>query len=144
MAANEFRVAKPDRREIDVERLRADIELALLGRLALEARLAERARTYRRRRSSAAAPEPPSVQVANEASASSTVIEVRAPDRVGVLYRITKALADIGLDIRHATVQTLGPDVVDTFYVQHGGAKVVEPGYLAEIERALLYAVDPT
>jgi [protein-PII] uridylyltransferase len=144
MAANEFRIAKPDRREIDVDRLRADIELALLGRLALDARLAERARTYRRRRSSAAAPAPPSVQVTNDASATSTVIEVRAPDRVGVLYRITKALADIGLDIRHATVQTLGSDVVDTFYVQSGGTKVVEPGYLAEVERALLYAVDPT
>ena len=46
------------------------------------------------------------------------MIEVRAPNRIGVLHRITKALAELGLDIRHATVQTLGEDVVDTFYVQ--------------------------
>ena len=49
---------------------------------------------------------------------TSTVIEVRAPNRIGVLHRIAKALAELGLDIRHATVQTLGEDVVDTFYVQ--------------------------
>ena len=43
---------------------------------------------------------------------------MRAPNRIGVLHRITRALAEVGLDIRHATVQTLGEDVVDTFYVQ--------------------------
>ena len=43
---------------------------------------------------------------------------MRAPNSVGVLHRIAKALAELGLDIRHATVQTLGEEVVDTFYVQ--------------------------
>jgi [protein-PII] uridylyltransferase len=142
MAANEFRFTLPDRRDMNVDRLRADLEQALLGRLALDARLAERARTYRRKRATAAEPVVPKVVVANDASASATVIEVRVPDRIGVLYRITKALADIGLDIRHATVQTIGPEVVDTFYVQSAGAKVTDADYLAEIERALLHAVD--
>jgi [protein-PII] uridylyltransferase len=142
MAANEFRFTRPDRRDMNLERLRNDLEQALLGRLALDARLAERARTYRRKRATAAAPVVPSVVFANDASASSTVIEVRVPDRIGVLYRITKAIADIGLDIRHATVQTIGPEVVDTFYVQSAGTKVTNADYLAEIERALLHAVD--
>jgi [protein-PII] uridylyltransferase len=142
MAANEFRFTRPDRRDMNVDRLRSDIEQALLGRLALDARLAERARTYRRKRATAAAPVVPRVEFAIDASASSTVIEVRVPDRVGVLYRITKAIADIGLDIRHATVQTIGPEVVDTFYVQNAGAKVTDTDYLSEIERALLHAVD--
>jgi [protein-PII] uridylyltransferase len=53
---------------------------------------------------------------------------------------MTKALADLGLDIRHARVQTLGPDVVDTFYVRSDGGKVVDAFHLAELERALLYA----
>ena len=42
-------------------------------------------------------------------------------DRIGVLHRIAKALAEVGLDIRHATVQTLGEEVVDTFYVRRAG-----------------------
>ena len=59
-----------------------------------------------------------------------------------MLYRITKALADLALDIRHARVQTLGHEVVDTFYVRDAtGAKVTDAFYLGEIERALLHAV---
>ena len=72
----------------------------------------------------------------------STVIEVRAPNRMGVLHRIAKALADVGLDIRHATVQSLGEEVVDTFYVRnaHGGL-VNDEFHRREIERAVLFAV---
>jgi [protein-PII] uridylyltransferase len=89
------------------------------GGLAIEARLAERARTYRRRRATqAAAPGPPRLEFHDGASSNATVIEVRAPTKIGVLYRITKALAELGLDIRHATVQTIGMEVVDTFYVR--------------------------
>ena len=45
-----------------------------------------------------------SVIVDNRASATATVVEVRAPDRIGTLYRITQALADLDLDIRLAKV----------------------------------------
>ena len=42
---------------------------------------------------------------------------MRAPDGLGVLHRITAALAEQGLDIRTAHVSSLGADVVDAFYV---------------------------
>ena len=71
------------------------------------------------------------------------MVEVVARDRVGLLYRITKAIADLGLDIRHARVQTLGADVVDSFYVRAGEGKVTDTYHLAELERALLHASDP-
>ena len=51
------------------------------GQLAIEARLAERARTYRRRRALAAGTVRTSVRIDNEASSNATVVEVRAPDR---------------------------------------------------------------
>jgi [protein-PII] uridylyltransferase len=139
MAANEFRVAPPAQRTIAWDRITKDLERAMAGELAIEARLAERARTYRGRPATGPAA-PPSVRIDNESSSDSTVVEVRAPDRVGLLYRITKALADLGLDIRHARVQTLGPDVVDVFYVRGRDGKVRDPFHLAEIERALLHA----
>jgi UTP:GlnB (protein PII) uridylyltransferase len=48
----------------------------------------------------------------------------------------------VGLDIRHATVQTIGPSVVDSFYVRTSdGAKVTDGYHRAEIERAVLHAV---
>jgi [protein-PII] uridylyltransferase len=143
MAANEFRVAPPRDGVIDWTRVAGDLDRAIAGQLAIEARLAERARTYRRRRALAAGAVGTSVRIDNEASSNATVVEVRAPDRVGLLYRITKAIADLGLDIRHARVQTMGPEVVDSFYVRSAEGKVSDEYHLAELERALLHAGDP-
>jgi [protein-PII] uridylyltransferase len=142
MAASQFRVMPP-RGGVDWDAVVEDLKHALDGQLAIEARLAERARTYRRRRPvQAQPPGPPSVTFHDDESHTATVIEVRAPNRVGVLHRIARALAEVGLDIRHATVQTLGEDVVDTFYVQgRNGRLVDDPFHRSEIERAVLHAV---
>jgi [protein-PII] uridylyltransferase len=142
MAASQFRVVVP-RGGVDWEPVVEDLRHALDGQLAIEARLAERARTYRRRRPQQAQPAgPPSVSFHDDESHSATVIEVRAPNHVGVLHRIARALAEVGLDIRHATVQTLGEDVVDTFYVQGRNGRLVDDAFhRSEIERAVLHAV---
>jgi [protein-PII] uridylyltransferase len=44
-------------------------------------------------------------------------VEVRAPDELGVLHRISGVLALHSLDVRSAHISTLGADVVDAFYV---------------------------
>jgi [protein-PII] uridylyltransferase len=118
----------------------ADLVKAVSGRLALDARLAERARTYGSRRATAAVgPGGPRVHFDNDASATATVVEVRAPDRIGVLYRITRAMAECDLDVRTARVATLGAEVVDAFYVTAtDNGKVTDPDELAEIEHAVL------
>ena len=85
---------------------------------------------------------PPSVRIDNDASSNATVIEVRAPDKVGILHRITEALAEVGLDIRHAKIQTMGHEVVDSFYVRTADRqKVTDEFHREEIERAILHAV---
>ncbi len=142
MAASQFRVVPP-RAGVDWNLVVEDLRHALEGQLAIEARLAERARTYRRRKRLQAAPAaPPSVTFHDDESHTATVIEVRAPNHIGVLHRITKALAELGLDIRHATVQTLGEDVVDTFYVQGRNGRLIDDAFhRSEIERAVLHAV---
>lgn len=142
MGASEFRVHAP-RGGIDWSPVVADLDRALQGRLAIESRLAERARTYRRRRrTQAAEPAPPSVEFHDDASTDATVIEVMCMTRIGILYRITKALAEVGLDIRHATVQTVGQEVVDTFYVRDwAGELVTDELHRTEIERAVLHAI---
>ena len=77
-------------------------------------------------RATAAHTSAPVVLFDDDASDRATVVEVRAPDGVGVLYRITHALAECGVDILSAKVLTLGHEVVDSFYVTEvGGAKVV-------------------
>jgi [protein-PII] uridylyltransferase len=140
MAVEVFHVEAAFGTPPDWERVRADLERALSGRLALDARLADRARVYssRRRPGSAVAPEP-RVLFDNDASASATVVEVRASDGVGVLYAITRALADCHLDVRTAKISTLGHEVVDAFYVTNGsGEKVTDAEHLGEIGRAVI------
>lgn len=61
---------------------------------------------------------------------------------IGILYRVTRALADLELDIRSAKVRTLGTHVVDAFYVRDRyGEKVTDPRTLGDIERAFLHGI---
>ena len=142
MAASQFRIVVPDA-GITWRSIKADLQRALDNQLAIEARLAERAKTYRRRRrQQAEQPGPPRVIFDDGASSNATVIEVRAVTKIGILHRITKALGELGLDIRHATVQTIGMEVVDTFYVRtSSGALLLDKSHRREVERALLHAV---
>jgi [protein-PII] uridylyltransferase len=141
IAVERLRVVPSFGRPPDWDRVKEDLELALTGRLSVEARLAARARDYAAltRRAAAAAPAEPRVLFDNDASATSTVVEVRAPDAIGVLYRITRALADCYLDVVTAKVSTLGHEVVDAFYVRDTrGAKIEDAQHLREVERAVL------
>jgi [protein-PII] uridylyltransferase len=142
MAASEFRVSSPYG-DIDWTPIVDSLERALTGRLALDSRLADRAANTRpRRATSAVAPAAPTVRFDDAASSNATFIEVRAPDMVGVLHRITRAIADLGLDIRHARVLTLGNEVVDAFYVRESnGERITDPEYKSEISRAILHAL---
>lgn len=68
---------------------------------------------------------------------------MHAADTIGVLYRITRALAEFDLDIRSARVQTLGHLVLDAFYVTDAdGHKISDARTLNEIERAILHNVN--
>ncbi|GEC10573.1 bifunctional uridylyltransferase/uridylyl-removing enzyme [Streptomyces spinoverrucosus] len=96
-------------------RLRADLVRALDGTLDIASRLAERDAAYPRRRGVVAPP--PRVSVHPAASRLATVIEVRAQDAPGLLFRIGRALEDAGVRVRSAHVSTLGANAVDAFYV---------------------------
>ncbi len=120
----------------------ADVRAALAGDLVPAERLARWA-------DAAAgggdplAPEPVTasyVKFDNEIS-SVTVIEVAAPDSLGLLYWITEALVGSGLHIEQARVQTLGDHVVDSFYVHDGeGGKITGEARLERIAAAVRQA----
>jgi [protein-PII] uridylyltransferase len=138
-AVERFRVQSVFGRAPDWPAVESDLNRVLAGKLSLEARLADRARAYANSpRPPSAAPARVQVSVDNEASDSATVIEVRAPDRIGTLYRITKALAELELDVRLAKVTSLGHEVVDAFYVvDQSGAKLTDDEHLREIQRGI-------
>ena len=111
----------------DTAKLREDLAAVLTDRLAIGERLSERERIYPLRRRSAAHLPVSEVTMDNDASETATVLEIRAPDEIGLLHRITRALFEASLDVVSARVSTLGEMVVDAFYVREsGGAKVNE------------------
>lgn len=121
------------------ERVVSDARKALRGRLSLDVHLSEKRRDYALRPAKGKQ-EPPRIVVDNRSSDFHTVIEVHATDRVGLLYTITRALADLELDIQTAKIATYAEDVVDVFYVRDlEGQKVTDREHVAEIERTILH-----
>ncbi len=125
----------PDRdHEPRSEALRLDLARALAGDLDVTRRLV--ARDEGRRRPAVPAPAP-RVDVVEAASVSATVVEVRAADRPGLLYRLGRALAVMGVSVRGARVVTLGAEAVDVFYLQDGSGAPLDPGTTREVVRLL-------
>ncbi|HEY8200954.1 MAG TPA: ACT domain-containing protein, partial [Actinomycetota bacterium] len=121
------------------DRVARDVAKALRGRISLDVRLDEKRQQYAGRVAKGAR-QAPHVTVDNGISDFYTVIEVHATDRVGLLYAITRALADLELDVHLAKVATYGEDVVDAFYVRDlEGQKVSDPEHVQEIERTILH-----
>ena len=114
MAVTSFTVAPEYGDPPDGALVAADLRRALEGRLDVAQRLDRRAQAHRVPLVPVA---PPKVSLLDDASHTATVVEVRAHDAPGLLWRIGRALGECGLDVRAARVETLGAEAVDVFYV---------------------------
>lgn len=120
-------------------RLRTDLVRALDGSLDVPSKLADREAAYPRRRG--VVPPPPRVTVVPEVSSLATVLEVRAPDAVGLLHRIGRALESSGVRVRSAHVSTLGANAVDTLYVTTADGKPLDPADAAVLAASVQAAL---
>ena len=110
----------------------------LEGKLEVHQLVGSRPRFFRKRRDRIQVPV--SVVLDNELSLNHTVVEVIARDRPGLLFEITDAIRNHGLNIHLAKINTEATRVIDVFYLEHlGGGKVDDPelleGLAAEIRR---------
>jgi [protein-PII] uridylyltransferase len=113
---------------------RTTLRRTIDGSISLEHRVDEKRRHYPGPTLST----PVTVREHNDASEYSTVIEVGAPDRIGLLFDITRTFAELHLDVHLAKVATFDGRVVDAFYLRDAlGRKVVDPDRLAEIAGSL-------
>jgi len=119
----------------DATLVAADLRRMLQGRLDVEDRLDRRARAVRPRGAAVPAPK---VTLVDDASDTATVVEVRAHDAPGLLWRVGRALGECGLDVRAARVETLGAEVVDVFYVTDGDGKPLAGD---DLRRATVHSV---
>lgn len=86
---------------------------------------------------------PTRVEIDNEVSVDYTVIDIYTHDKIGLLYRITSTLTDLGLYIGVSKISTKVDQVADVFYVKDiFGHKVMSQKKLEEIREQLLKAID--
>ncbi|SCL51752.1 [protein-PII] uridylyltransferase [Micromonospora citrea] len=112
--------------------LGADLRRAVNGDVSVTQRL--RGRALAARAEGAA----PRVVWHREAATDAVLLELRAADAAGLLYRVTCALDEAGAQVRAARISTLGGDVVDAFYLVGGWPDDVAR---ARLEAAVLAAV---
>ena len=79
----------------------------------------------------------------NGVSSTHTVIDIEAPDRIGLLYDIASTLFELGLDISVARIATDGRQARDAFYVvDREGNKIEDPLPKRDICRKIEEVID--
>jgi [protein-PII] uridylyltransferase len=120
------------------KKVRADLEAVLSGKVKGEALVAARPRG-----DSIAAwltpAVPTEVKLDNDVSRDFTVVEVITEDRPGVLYAITRALFNEGLDIHRSKIATEANRAIDVFYVRDKAnlVKITDPERMVRFKSAL-------
>jgi [protein-PII] uridylyltransferase len=126
-----------DHNPSEIVRLKQQLLAAISGELDVVALVKRKFQPEKR---------PPKVHVEtrihldNECSSHSTVVEIVALDRPGLLYDISSAFAEQGLNIEVGLIDTEGGTATDVFYVTQGGAKLTvdrQHDLQTELERRL-------
>ena len=88
------------------------------------------------------------VQVLADVSSTATVLEIRAADRTGLVWRLCRMLADARVSVRSAHIDTLGPQASDVVYVTDDAGSPLgeeEAALLASgLQQGLAVSTNPT
>jgi [protein-PII] uridylyltransferase len=134
VAVDVFRVSPRFGELPDPALLREQFGRAVDGSLPLAARLDAKERDYA---NAFGEPARPQVLWFDDEATGAVVLELRASDRIGLLYRIASALEACRADVRWARLSTPGATVVNSFCLTSGD----HPGLPAEMRRHVEAAV---
>lgn len=120
--------------------LREQFSRAVAGGLALADKIAAKERDYQSPVRVVAKPKV--LWFDDETSGPNTVVlELRAQDKIGLLYRIAGALQSCEAEVRWAKVATLGGAVVDSFAVSPRGRRL-DQAWRQRVEQAVVAAAN--
>jgi [protein-PII] uridylyltransferase len=83
---------------------------------------------------------PPVVRASNESSSRYTILDIVAPNALGLLHRISRVIADHYCDVDLVLIATEGGKAIDVFHLTQRGAKLTEAEQLAltsDLQRTL-------
>ncbi len=118
------------------DRAAATIRAVLAGEVSVAAGIRARRAAYR---DDSVAGEPVRVVIVPDEAAGATLVEVYAPDAIGLLATLAQVFVDADLDVTTVRAATTGDRAVDVFYVRDddGGGPWRSPSRVAALERAL-------
>ncbi len=86
---------------------------------------------------------PTRIIVDNKTSENFTILDIKCKNAPGVLYKITKTLTSLGIQINTANVSTYGDRVVDIFYIKNAfGSKVDDKTTIDKIKKSILKIIE--
>ncbi|MDA7545378.1 [protein-PII] uridylyltransferase [Alphaproteobacteria bacterium] len=88
---------------------------------------------------------PTRVIIDNNMSDQYSILEIKCKNAPGVLYRITKVITSLGLQINTANVSTYGDRVVDIFYIKDAfGLKIDNNKSMDKVKMSILKTLEET
>ena len=85
----------------------------------------------------------PQINLSNEISESSTVLEILAEDRLGFVYSVAKCLSSMGLNIAFAKLSTEKTMVFDVFYLTDSAHRKLDEIRFDEVIQTVKNATEP-
>ncbi len=124
----------------EADRLKSNLVDVLRGRMQLDKLMRGRiqAGTAQARKLTI----PTRLRFDDTSSSHSTLLELIAQDRAGLLHQVSSVLSELGCNIEIALIDTEGEKVIDVFYLTSHGGKLL-PETQQAIEKTLLSKLEP-
>jgi [protein-PII] uridylyltransferase len=137
-----FRICEPEGQPVSNATRLQELGFLIEGALSEPPRFASLWACSRHKFLSAASMGPPFISFDNLSWPDATVLTVTAPDRLGLLYDILAAMADLRVNICHAVIDTEDDLARDMFYVvDPDGRKISEAAAQQHIRATITNAV---